>query len=312
MRRLLDPRVLLIGLLFMINTEALPCECVGGTPLGREGLPAWSAVFLGYVTNIRLLTSKDPVRGNESTFDEQAEVTFRVHRAWKGVDRQTVSVLTATHAPVSCGYPFEVGQYYLVYARLPADGHVMETSLCTPTKELSQAGNEIAALGAPAFEAETGSGSSATFVAGAGASSPGSAEVDADPNDHSTDELETITPGASHAVSVGCSKVDIPFSGRVLTRAASSGKQPVAGARFSVVSGDPTVSADVEVGPDGAFTGSVCVRDEHYYIKSRSEREGHDYRPGYAHLKVEADGCESKIIKVDRRWNSKDITLKCR
>ena len=140
---------LLIGL-FTLSPETLACECLGGTASGREALPAYSAVFLGYVVNIKLLTSDSPVRENEYRFDDQAEVTFRVRRSWKGAEQQIVKVLTATQGP-ACGYPFQVGQYYLVYA-LQADGPVLRCSTCSPTKEFGQAGQDMASLGPPTYQ----------------------------------------------------------------------------------------------------------------------------------------------------------------
>jgi hypothetical protein len=74
-----------------------------------------------------------------------ATATLQVSEVWKRSEHEIVQVATAANDGVSCGYPFEEGQKYLVYAYegqrcLKVDG-------CSETKPLSKAGADLAVLG---------------------------------------------------------------------------------------------------------------------------------------------------------------------
>jgi len=71
-----------------------------------------------------------------------ATATLRVSEVWKGPKQQTVEVSTGADSGMGCGYPFEEGQEYLVYA-----GKGMSVDLCSETKPLSKAGADLALLG---------------------------------------------------------------------------------------------------------------------------------------------------------------------
>ena len=71
--------------------------------------------------------------------------TMLVQRRWKGVKRDSVQIMTGTGGG-DCGYRFEVGVRYVVFARQGAK--YLGTSICSRTKpaaELSK--GELAALG---------------------------------------------------------------------------------------------------------------------------------------------------------------------
>ena len=96
------------------------------------------AVFAGLVTNI----DKPAVMTN--TLD-QNKITFNASRAWKGIDRNPVYVYSSGSS-ASCGYEFEEGKEYLVYAH-DEEGK-LGTGLCTRTALLADATEDLAALGA--------------------------------------------------------------------------------------------------------------------------------------------------------------------
>ncbi len=73
-------------------------------------------------------------------------VTFRVSEAWKGAERETLDVETAI-TEASCGYPFDEGESYLVYASKGTNSGGLEVALCGSTKPLSEADTDLAALG---------------------------------------------------------------------------------------------------------------------------------------------------------------------
>ena len=140
------------GAAFVTPDCAYACSCAspaGSSPkeLARREFSGSDAVFAGEVTDIdkpRLITSSlDPMT-----------VTFRVSEAWKGTERGTVNVETAIEE-ASCGYPFNEGESYLVYASKGTSSGGLEVALCSSTKPLSEADADLAALGPGA--APTGS-----------------------------------------------------------------------------------------------------------------------------------------------------------
>ena len=120
------------------------CSCGGpaGTPgqVAKQSLSGSSAVFSGEVVDIDW-----PLLPISSAAPET--VTFRVSEVWKGPERRTLEVKTAV-SDVSCGYPFDSGESYLVYAHDEGDGGAQASaSLCSSTKPLADAGADLAALG---------------------------------------------------------------------------------------------------------------------------------------------------------------------
>jgi hypothetical protein len=125
----------LLGLVLAVSFAAVradACSCVGpGTPTHELGRA--TAVFAGKVVNI----VRDP-----SGFG--LIVTFHVDRQWKGVHDHMVTVKTGPHS-AACGFGFRAHHEYLVYAH-DYQGH-LHTSLCTRTKALAQATEDLRELG---------------------------------------------------------------------------------------------------------------------------------------------------------------------
>lgn len=139
---------LLIGLIgglfgFFVTPEAcLACSCLPpGSP--TEERDKYAAVFRGRVTAV---SQEQTARG----FRVQ-RVTFEVDRAWKGPVTSTMTVYTGAGGG-DCGYNFQQGADYLVYASqsqsdefLPANAFA--TGICSRTRPIAQAGDDLAALG---------------------------------------------------------------------------------------------------------------------------------------------------------------------
>lgn len=73
----------------------------------------------------------------------RVRVPMTVERAYKGVREATVEVGTARDS-AACGYPFEVGRPYLVYAYDDGDG--LAVSLCSRTRPLDDAQDDVQAI----------------------------------------------------------------------------------------------------------------------------------------------------------------------
>lgn len=112
------------------------CSCVPPPP-PKEAMESSSAVFSGKVRSIDepkiVRSSIDPVT-----------VTMEVKEVWKGDAEDVVKLKTAL-STASCGYHFEVGAEYIVYA-YGEDGEY-HTGLCTRTAPLSNAEEDLQALG---------------------------------------------------------------------------------------------------------------------------------------------------------------------
>ncbi|CAN5645100.1 hypothetical protein BH23GEM6_BH23GEM6_19490 [soil metagenome] len=120
------------------------CSCLE-LPEARVALASAEAVFLGTVTGIDEIVS---ARAGEAL--PGREVTLRIHAAWKGVDEASASVVVRTgHGAGDCGFDFERGTAYLVYAHDSGEG--LSTSICTRTIAARSAQSDFEVLGHPPF-----------------------------------------------------------------------------------------------------------------------------------------------------------------
>ena len=112
-----------------------------------EGLSSSHAVFSGEVTDIK---------PNEATRFGGLEVTLRVKRLWKGEPKAEIKVHTAGSS-AACGYTFVKGETYLVYA-LRDHADPMRVSLCSRTKHIDDAKEDLRFLGKPSHRFDDGRG----------------------------------------------------------------------------------------------------------------------------------------------------------
>jgi hypothetical protein len=91
-------------------------------------------VFTGTVLEI----SKQPG-------DLYVTVKFRVEEVWKGPRSAETAVFTGLGSG-DCGYKFEMGGKYLVYAYQRNDSK-FETNICQRTAPLVEAGSDLKVLG---------------------------------------------------------------------------------------------------------------------------------------------------------------------
>jgi hypothetical protein len=93
-------------------------------------------VFAGEVVSI------EPVDDDPS--EQFDAVTFAVDRSWKGVESSPVTIETHQDE-ATCGYPFEQGESYLVYAY--GGDAFMTTALYHRTTSLDRADEDLEVLG---------------------------------------------------------------------------------------------------------------------------------------------------------------------
>ena len=129
--------LLLFILLGSAPDRAFACSCMTPAP-PLEAMANSDAVFAGKVVRI------DTQEGAITSSADPIKITFEVSRVWKGEQNSAIALATARDS-ASCGYPFMVGEEYLVYANSSETG--LATGLCSRTMPLSTAGQDLAALG---------------------------------------------------------------------------------------------------------------------------------------------------------------------
>jgi hypothetical protein len=126
---------------------AYACSCVVPPP-PQEALDDADDVFAGEVIDITPLGT-----GTHLT------VRYAVSDTWKGADSAEIEVQTPGDS-AACGYEFQEGEEYLVYTyeNERNEGPGISTGLCQRTTELSNADEDIEALGESVTVPATGAG----------------------------------------------------------------------------------------------------------------------------------------------------------
>ena len=127
----------LIGVLLCMVGSAgvsVACTCMHlkGDPAGA--FTTGSAVFSGKVLKITEGKSSPP-----ATDLKELTVKFRVEKSWKLIRKDEVMVFTVNTSSL-CGFPFTVGESYLVYAR---GGNKLYTDICTRTVHVMGAKQDL-------------------------------------------------------------------------------------------------------------------------------------------------------------------------
>jgi hypothetical protein len=151
--------VLVAGLTLLgspTDCRAPLCSCVRPGPVG-EARAGTQIIFEGRVLRVRDTTiwrAEGPRLRHERRVYRAA--TVAVQRVWNGASADTVRVLGGFG--VDCGYQFEEGQDYVVFAdhfepHGPAAGSgLLQASTCSHTTEARKAATIRAVLGAPLRE----------------------------------------------------------------------------------------------------------------------------------------------------------------
>lgn len=122
------------------EAEAM-CTCLSPK---RPACEVWwqtSAVFSGRVTRIE--TVREEVDGQIRV---KRLVTMRVQERWRGLAGERDVVVATGAGGGDCGFQFEQGQTYLVYANQSSETGRYETGICSRTARLEEAAVDIAYL----------------------------------------------------------------------------------------------------------------------------------------------------------------------
>lgn len=145
MMRLLKATRYLAALVWLscLHVAAWACTCWGPEPpcaaYGRADV-----VFSGTVIASSLIEVEAELGKDEPKYKyQQRLVRLRVEQPHSGVPEAMVEVVTGLGGG-DCGYGFKMHQQYLVYAQRQPNKSQLSTSICTRTKPLSQAEEDLA------------------------------------------------------------------------------------------------------------------------------------------------------------------------
>lgn len=121
--------------------SAYACSCLPRTP--QQHFETSEAVFAGRVIDI-VQPNPEGQGSRQRRPTSEVKVIFEVSRIWKGQKRPRIVVMTS-NSSASCGYSFQKREQYLVYASRQESQ--LGTGLCSGTKPLSSAQEDLAVLG---------------------------------------------------------------------------------------------------------------------------------------------------------------------
>lgn len=113
------------------------CSCLGPEP-PCQAFGSASAVFSGRVAEITLFTGNDKPGRNY----QQKLVRFVVSQSYRGISGTSAETVTGSGGG-DCGYPFKVGESYLVYASQNPRDKKLYAGICSRTRPLSEAGEDL-------------------------------------------------------------------------------------------------------------------------------------------------------------------------
>jgi hypothetical protein len=134
--------VLTLALVPLLTSIAYACSCTG------EELPCqayWDtpAVFVGRVISFAPSYEEERRTFNFELKQGSRVYRFAVEQAFRGVEGTEVEVRTSIGGG-SCGYYFSLGKRYLVYAGFDPKTGMYGTSICTRTRPLENAHDDLA------------------------------------------------------------------------------------------------------------------------------------------------------------------------
>lgn len=128
-------RFALVLLTLAVARDAHACSCTESGPPCQTFFQT-EAVFVGTVRSVTPAPRVPPLL-------ENVRVEFEETVGFRGVGGSTPTVFTNSDGP-ACGYPFKVGQRYVVYASRYNGAASLVTSTCSRTRPIAEAAEDLA------------------------------------------------------------------------------------------------------------------------------------------------------------------------
>lgn len=139
--RVLLVLLVLAGLLAVSSARAFACSCAHLDYASPKYLAAVDAIFVG-----RVIARRDNPKPIENWMPSDTLITFAVTKDFKGASTSLIEV-ASNLSTASCGFNFEIGRDYLVWATKQQG--VLVTGLCSGTQNLESATELVRQLGEP-------------------------------------------------------------------------------------------------------------------------------------------------------------------
>ena len=148
MMHFLTPRPLVvtfivgIAALFALPQVCFACSCIPAESPAESAAKA-SAVFRAQVVAVERLEGRQGA--------QYQRATLRVDTVWKGTVATETMVYTGSNS-ADCGYPFQPGGEYIIYANTNTATNdwpsaALTTSICSRTRPVAEVADDLAALG---------------------------------------------------------------------------------------------------------------------------------------------------------------------
>ncbi len=138
-------------ILFLTTLDSFACSC-SGTETVKQAFKRSEIVFVGtVVSNQPYELKQEPLGEGFIDIYYHNEVTFEITDWFKGNSTTSQIIYTGVGGG-DCGFHFEVGEQYIVYATnngvyLELGSSKMQTNICDRTNNLSELTEDLAQLG---------------------------------------------------------------------------------------------------------------------------------------------------------------------
>jgi len=134
---------LLVVMLAVFAARGDACSCAGPEP-PCEAYQSSVAVFIGTMMDVSNVTVE--LKAGDRRLEFMGKLfRFSVEQAFKGVEEAEIEIQTGSGGG-DCGYEFRKGDRYLVYAYKAANDKRLSTNICSRTRPLSHAADDLAFL----------------------------------------------------------------------------------------------------------------------------------------------------------------------
>ncbi|MDT4965429.1 MAG: hypothetical protein QOJ64_166 [Acidobacteriota bacterium] len=128
------------AVLTLCAQSALACSCFSGGP-PCQAFANTEVVFVGTPIELTMTTIKQTVGNREYDYPQRV-FTFRVEEAFRGMPLTEVQIVTGNGGG-DCGYDFRIGERYIVYAGHDTAKDTYGASICSRTRPLSEATEDL-------------------------------------------------------------------------------------------------------------------------------------------------------------------------